>query len=133
MVGTAEEVAFTAVLVSMVVARDTLVSAVDIPLPATIAVATMADSAAMAGTVFTAGVAVTDGEPDMGDIQATIGAGDGVLELALGGRIGVGDTRMATFTVLRIMLPTPTIRRIALRATSVLPLGKTTLRHRIPT
>lgn len=80
------------------VARGTLVSAVDIPLAATMAVATTADSAPMAGMVVTAGVAVavTDGEADLGAIHATVGAGDGVL--ALGGRIGDGDTLMATYS-----------------------------------
>jgi len=112
------------------VARGTLVSAVGIPLAATMAVAT---TAAMAGTVVTAGRAVTDGEADIGAIRATVGAGDGVLDLALGGRIGDGDTLMATSTVLRITHPTPTtIRRIALRAPGVPPMGTTTLRRQIP-
>src|SRR6266702_1229935 len=99
------------------VARGTLVSAVGIPLAATMAVAT---TAAMAGTVVTAGRAVTDGEADIGAIRATVGAGD-------------GDTLMATSTVLRITHPTPTtIRRIALRAPGVPPMGTTTLRRQIP-
>jgi hypothetical protein len=113
----------------MVVARGTLVSALDIP-------SAVATTAAMARTVVTAGTVVTDGEADIGAIRATVGAGDGVLDLALGGRMGVGDgdTRMATSTALRITLPTPTpTRRIALRATGVLPMGAPTLRHQIPT
>jgi len=59
------------------------------------------------------------------------GVGDGVL--ALGGRIGDGDIRMAMATALRIPLPTiTTIRMIVLQDTHVLPKGTMTLRLRIP-
>ena len=112
--------------------HDALVWVVDIPTEATMAVATTADSAPTAGVVATAGMAATamDGVADIGAIQATVGAG--VSDLALGGR-GVGDTRIATSTALRITLPTPTtIRRIALQATGALPTRTTTLRYRIP-
>jgi hypothetical protein len=113
----------------MVAGEVTLVTAVDIPSVATMAVATTAD------TVATVGVAATDGASDIGAIRTTStdGAGDG--DLALGGRtrIGNGDTHMATSTALGITLPTPTtIRRTALRAIGVLPMETTTLRHRIP-
>jgi hypothetical protein len=83
---------------------------------------------AMAGAAATAGVADTDG---VGGIPATVG--DGVS--ALGGRIGVGDIRMATTGTARgITLPTPTLTRITvLRDTPVLLTETTTLHHRIPT
>lgn len=107
--------------VSMVAAEVTMATAADIPMPVTMAVATTVDTAA------------TDGMADIGAIRTTVTAGAG--DLALGGRIGVGDgdTRMATATALGITLPTLTITRsIALRATHVLPTGAMTLRLRIP-
>lgn len=103
-------------------ALDTMVIAADIPPSVTMAVATMLDTADMAGMA------------DIGAIHTTAtdteGDGDGVL--GLGGHIGVGDTRMATATALGITLPTLTITRsIALRATHVLLAGTTTHRHRV--
>jgi hypothetical protein len=105
-------------VVSMVAAEVTMATAADIPIPVTTEVATTVD---------------TVGTADIGAIHTTVmdGAGDGVL--ALGGRIGDGDIRMATATALRIPLRTlTTTRMIVLRDTHVLPTGTMTLRLRIP-
>ena len=104
--------------VSMVAAEVTMATTADIPTSVTVEVATTVD---------------TVGTADIGAIHTTVmdGAGDGVL--ALGGRIGDGDIRMATATALRIPLPTlTTTRMIVLRDTHVLPTGTMTLRLRIP-
>jgi hypothetical protein len=127
--------------VTMATAADTHTSvtmeaatAADIPTLVTMGAATTVDTVAMVGMEATDGmVATTVGTADIGAIHttATDGAGDGVL--ALGGRIGVGDTRMATATALGITLPTITTTRIiVLRDTHVLPTGTMTLRLRIP-
>ena len=76
----------------------------------------------------------TVGTADIGAIHTTLmdGAGDGVL--ALGGRIGDGDIRMATATATALRIPLPTLtttRMIVLRDTHV-PTGTMTLRLRIP-
>jgi hypothetical protein len=121
--------------VSMVeaVAEVTMVTAAAIPTAATMAVAITVGADTMDTMVATVGTAATDGMADIGAIHTTVTAGAG--DLALGGRIGVGDgdTRMATATALGITLPTVTItRRIALRATHALPTETTTLRHETP-
>jgi|SRR5580765_438048 len=86
----------------------------------------------MVGTGAMDGMAATTvGTADIGAIHTTVTDGDWVL--ALGGRIGVGDTRITTPTALGITLPTlTTTRLIVLRDTHVLPTGTTTLRLRIP-
>ena len=132
----------------MVAAEVTMATAADIPMPVTMEVATTVDTVVMAvttevaTTVDTVVMAVTTevattvdtvGTADIGAIHTTVmdGAGDGVL--ALGGRIGDGDIRMATATALHIPLPTlTTTRMIVLRDTHVLPTGTMTLRLRIP-
>ena len=133
----------------MVAAEVTMATAADIPTSVTVEVATTVDAVVMAVTVevattvdavvmaVTMEVATTTvdtvGTADIGAIHTTgmEGAGDGVL--ALGGRIGDGDIRMATVTALRIPLPTlTTTRMIVLRDTHVLPTGTMTLRLRIP-
>jgi hypothetical protein len=89
-----------------------------------IAAATMEDGAT------TEVAAVMAGAEDIGAEDTVMdGAGDG--DLALGGRIGVGDTRMATTTARGITRPTliiiltPTIR--------ILTTGTTILHPQIPT
>jgi hypothetical protein len=119
--------------VSMVAAEVTMATAADIPTSVTVEVATTVDTVVMAVTVEVATTVDTVGTADIGAIHTTVmdGAGDGVL--ALGGRIGDGDIRMATATALRIRLPTlTTTRMIVLRDTHVLPTGTMTLRLRIP-
>lgn len=131
-------------------AEVTMATVADIPTASPMAVSTTVDAVVMvglgategmaattvvmAGTVATAGVAATDGAADFGAFHATDGAGDGILDLALGGRTGVGDTRTATTdTALGITLPTLTTTRIiVLRDTHVLPTGTMILRLRIP-
>jgi hypothetical protein len=102
----------TAVEVSMVeaVAEVTMVTAAAIPTAATMAVAITVGADTMDTMVATVGTAATDGMADIGAIHTTVTAGAG--DLALGGRIGVGDgdTRMATATALGITLPTVTDR-----------------------
>lgn len=105
--------------VSMVAAEVTMATAADIPTSVTMEVATTEDTVVM------------DGTADLGAIHTTVTDGDWVL--ALGGRIGVGDIRIATATGLGITLPTLTTTRIiVLRDTPVLPTGAMTLRLRIP-
>ena len=115
--------------VSMVEAEVTMATAADIPTSVTKEVPTTEDTVVMVGTAGMA--ATTVGTADIGAIHTTVTDGDWVL--ALGGRIGVGDTRIATATALGITLPTLTATRIiALRDTHVLPTGAMTLRLRIP-
>jgi hypothetical protein len=118
--------------VSMVAAEVIMATAADIPTPVTMEVATTEDKVVMAGTGTMDGMAATTvGTADIGAIRTTVTDGDWVL--ALGGRIGVGDTRIATATALGITLPTLTTTRIiVLRDTRVLPTGTMTLRLRIP-
>lgn len=118
--------------VSMVAAEVTMATAADTPMPVTMGVATAEDTVVMVGTGAMDGmVAITVGMADIGAIHTTVTDGD--LVLALGGHIGVGDTRIATPTVLGITLPTlTTTRLIVLRDTHVLPTGTMTLRLRIP-
>lgn len=116
--------------VFMVAAEVTMATAADVPTSVTMAVVTPVGADTTDTVVATAGAADMDG---VGAIHATVTDGAGVGVLALGGRIGGGDTRMATATALRITLPTPTMTRlIALRDTHVLPTETTTLHHRIP-
>jgi hypothetical protein len=111
--------------VSMVAAEVTMATAADIPTSVTMEVATTEDTVVMVGT------GAMDGTADIGAIHTTVTDGDWVL--ALGGRIGVGDIRIATATGLGITLPTLTTTRIiVLRDTHVLPTGTMTLRLRIP-
>jgi hypothetical protein len=111
--------------VSMVAAEVTMATAADIPTSVTMEVATTEDTVVMDGT------GAMDGTADLGAIHTTVTDGDRVL--ALGGRIGVGDIRIATATGLGITLPTLTTTRIiVLRDTPVLPTGTMTLRLRIP-
>lgn len=99
----------------------------DIPTAAIVAAATTVGTVAMAGTAATDGTgAPTAGTADIGALRATVG--DGALVLALAGRTGDGDTRMATATALGITLPT---RIIVLRDIDVLATGTMTLRPRI--
>jgi len=109
--------------VSMVAAEVTMATAADIPTSVTMEVATTEDTVVMVGT------GVMDGTADIGATHTTVTDGDWVL--ALGGRIGVGDIRIATATGLGITLPTLT-RIIVLRDTHVLPTGTMTLRLLIP-
>jgi hypothetical protein len=111
--------------VSMVAAEVAMATAADIPTSVTMEVATTEDAVVMVGT------GAMDGTADIGAIHTTVTDGDWVL--ALGGRIGVGDIRIATATGLGITLPTLTTTRIiVLRDTHVLPAGTMTLRLRIP-
>lgn len=111
--------------VSMVAAEVTMATAADIPTSVTMEVDTTEDTVVMVGT------GAMDGTADIGAIHTTVTDGDWVL--ALGGRIGVGDIRIATATGLGITLPTLTTTRIiVLRVTHVLPTGTMTLRLRIP-
>ena len=111
--------------VSMVAAEVTMATAADIPTSVTMEVDTTEDAVVMVGT------GAMDGTADIGAIHTTVTDGDWVL--ALGGRIGVGDIRIATATGLGITLPTLTTTRIiVLRDTHVLPTGTMTLRLRIP-
>ena len=108
-----------------------MATAADIPTSVTVEVATTVDTVVMAVTMEVATTVDTVGTADIGAIHTTVmdGAGDGVL--ALGGRIGDGDTRIAM--ALGITLPTLTTTRIiVLRDTHVLPTGTMTLRLRIP-
>ena len=88
-----------------------------------------------AGTVVPAGTeATTAGAAGIGVIRGTAGAGDGAL--ALGGRIGAGDTPMATTVTVRgtpLLLILTIIRTPVLRVLLVHPRGTTTLLHRITT
>ena len=111
--------------VSMVAAEVTMATAADIPTSVTMEVATTEDTVVMVGT------GAMDGTADIGATHTTVTDGDWVL--ALGGRIGVGDIRIATATGLGITLPTLTTTRIiALRDTHVLPTGTMTLQLRVP-
>jgi hypothetical protein len=118
--------------VSMVAAEVTMATAADIPTSVTMEVATTEDAVVMVGTEAMDGMAATAvGTADIGAILSTVTDGDWVL--ALGGRIGVGETRIATATALGITLPTLTTTRIiVVRDTHVLPTGTMTLRLRIP-
>jgi len=101
-------------------AEVTMVTPADIPTAAIMGAATTVDMVAMAGAAAT-----TAGTEDIGAIHATVG--DGVLVLALAGRTGVGDTRMASAIARGITLPTG----IVLRDIRVLATGTTTLRLRL--
>jgi hypothetical protein len=117
--------------VSVVAEEVTMATAADIPTPVTTEVATTVATAVMVATMEVATTVDTVGTADIGAIHTTVmeGVGDGAL--ALGGRIGDGDIRMAMATALRIPLPTlTTTLMIVLRDTHVLPTG--TLRLRIP-
>jgi hypothetical protein len=118
--------------VSMVAAEVTMATAADIPTSVTMEVATTEDTVVIVGTGAMDGMAATAvGTADTGAIHTTVTDGDWVL--ALDGRIGVGDTRIATATAVGITLPTLTTTRIiVLRDTHVLPTGTMTLRLRIP-
>jgi len=119
--------------VSVVAEEVTMATAADIPTSVTTKVATTVATAVMVATVEVATTVDMVGTADIGAIHTTgmDGVGDGVL--ALGGRIGDGDIRMAMATALRIPLPTiTTIRMIVLQDTHVLPKGTMTLRLRIP-
>jgi hypothetical protein len=112
--------------VSMVAEEVTMATAADIPTSVTMEVATTEDAVVMVGT------GAMDGMADIGAILTTVTDGDWVL--VLGGRIGVGDTRIATATALGITLPTLTTTRIiVVRDTHVLPTRTMTLRLRILT
>lgn len=115
------------------VAEVTMATAAGIPTSVTIEVATTEDAVVMDGTEAMDGMAATAvGTADIGAILSTVTDGDWVL--ALGGRIGVGETRIATATALGITLPPLTTTRIVIvRDTHVLPTGTMTLRLRIPT
>jgi len=108
---------------SMLAAEVTMVTPADVPTSVTSVEATTVDMADTAGMV------------EIGVVHTTVTVTDTDGDSGLAGRIGVGDgdTRMATAIALGITLPILTItRRIALRATHVLPMGPTILRHRIP-
>jgi hypothetical protein len=110
---------------SAVARQEVSMVAADIPTSVITEVATTEDTVVMVGT------GAMDGTADIGAIHTTVSDGDWVL--ALGGRIGVGDFRIATATGLGITLPTLTTTRIiVLRDTHVLPTGTMTLRLRIP-
>jgi hypothetical protein len=114
----------------MVAAEVTMATAADIPTLVTMEVATTEDTVVMVGTGAMDGVAATTvGAADIGAMHTTVTDGDWVL--ALGGRIGVGDIRIATATALGTLPTLTTTRIIVLRDTHVLPTG-TTLRLRIP-
>jgi hypothetical protein len=89
------------------------------------------------GVATTEVAAVTAGAEDIGADTVTDGAGD----LALGGRIGVGDgdIRMPTTTARGITRPTliiltrTTVLRTIPRATRILTTGTTILHRQIPT
>jgi len=117
--------------VSMGAAELIMATAADIPTSVTVEAATTEDTAVMVGTGAMDGMAATTvGAADTGAIHTTVTDGDGVL--ALGGRIGLGDTRIVTATILGITLPTLTTTRIiVLPDTHVLPTGTMTLRLRI--
>ena len=118
--------------VSVVAAEVTMATAADIPTSVTMEVATTEDTVVIVPTGTMDGmVATTVGTGDIGAIHTTVTDGDWVLALA--GRIGVGDIRIATATAPGITLPTLTTTRIiVLRDTHVLPTGTMTLRLRIP-
>ena len=118
--------------VSMVAAEVTMATAADIPTSVTMEVATTEDTVVMVGTGAMDGMAATAvGTADLGAILTMVTDGHGVL--ALGGPIGVGETRIATATALGITLPTLTTTRIiVLGDTHVLPTVTMTLRLRIP-
>jgi len=118
---------------SAVAVEVTMATAAHIPTSVTTEVATTVATAVMVVTMEVAPTVDTVGTADFGAIPTMVmdGVGDGVL--ALGGRIGDGDIRMAMATALRIPLPTlTTTRMIVLRDTHVLPTGTMTLRLRIP-
>ncbi len=115
----------------MVAAEVTMATAADIPTLVTMEVATTEDTVVMVGTGAMDGVAATTvGAADIGAMHTTVTDGDWVL--ALGGRIGVGDIRIATATALGTLPTLTTTRIIVLRDTHVLPTGTMTLRLRIP-
>ena len=104
-----------------------------LPLAARTSMAAIMPADIPAGTVVLAGTAATtDGVAGIGVIRATAGVGDGAL--ALGGRIGFGDTPMATMGtahgITLLLLPT-IIRTLVLRVLRVHPRGTMTLLHRI--
>jgi hypothetical protein len=117
---------FTGVEVSLVEA--TLVTAADAPSPDFVVVATTVVAAAMAGPG-----GATAGAADIGD-TATDGAGD----LVSGGRIGVGDIRMATATahgitrLTAMILTHITIHQTIRRTIRILITGTTILHRQIP-
>jgi hypothetical protein len=129
------EEGFTAVEVST--AEATLVTASDTPSVDIVAAATTAVTVAMAGVAHaTAGAGgATVGASDIG-VTATDGAGDG--DLASGGRIGVGDIRMATATahgitrLTRMILTPTTVLQTIRRTIRILTMGTTILRRQIP-
>ena len=87
----------------------------------------------LVGTVVPAGTVAPAGMADIGVIRGTDmgGAGDGAL--ASGGRIGDGDTRMATTVIARgitLLSTLATTRTIVLRVIHVRPTAMVTL-HRI--
>jgi hypothetical protein len=112
-----------------------MATAADIPTPVTMEMGITEDTVVMVCTGAMDGMAATTvGTAEIGAIHTPVT--DGVLVLALGGHIGdigVGDTRIATPTVLGITLPTLTTTcLIVLRDTHALPTGTMTLRLRIP-
>jgi hypothetical protein len=117
---------------SMVAAEVTMATAADVPTSVTMEVVTPEDKVVMVGTEAMDGMAATAvGTADTGAILTMATDGDWVLPLR--GRIGVGETRIATATALGITLPTlSTTRIIVVRDTHVLPTGTMTLRLRIP-
>jgi hypothetical protein len=123
----AEEV-FTVVEAST--PEGTLGTAADTPLADIVAAATTAVAAAMAGVAE-----ATVGAADIGD-TATDGAGDG--DLASGGRIGVGDIRMAMATARGItrltfmILTHTTVLQTIRRTIRILTTGTAILRRQIP-
>jgi hypothetical protein len=124
----AAEEGFTGVEVST--AEAALVTAADIPSADIVAAATTAVAAVTAGAA-----GGTAGAEDIGaEDTVTGGAGD----LALGGRIGDGDIRMATATArgitrLTLMVLThTTVFRTIPRTIRILTTGTTILRRQIP-
>jgi hypothetical protein len=108
-----------------------MATAADIPTPVTMEVAITEDTVVMVCTGAMDGMAATTvGTAEIGAIHTPVT--DGVLALALGGHIGVGDTRIATPTALGITPPTlTTTGLIVLRDTHALPTGTMTLRLRL--
>ena len=97
------------------------------PSAATTVVATTADMAAMHGITVMGNI--TDGMGEIGVMGIAASGGAGVTRGRTG--VGAGDIPMVITTTRGLILPTPTTRRIALRAIGVLPTGTTILRHRI--
>ena len=93
------------------------------PSAATMVAATTADMVATHRIT-----AMGDGMGDIGVTGIATTGGAGVTRGRTG--VGAGDTPMVT-TTRGLILPTPTTRRIALRAIGVLPTRTTILHHRI--